>query len=251
MYKAFITEDEYPARLRVKKLLSAYSDEIELVGESDNGKGAIEQIEQLRPDVLFLDIHLPDMTGFEMLAKLTYQPLVIFTTAYEAYAIKAFETYSIDYLVKPFDAQRFKKAIEKLRKFGQQKKTIDYKKLEALLVEKTKKTVSTSLPIKMKDRILLVEYTDICFLKAEDKYVQIFTESGKSYLSDQSLGHFEKSLPDLFIRVHRSYIINRTFIGEIRKYFKGKLILIMKDKGGTSITTGSTYSAGVRRLLGV
>ncbi len=251
MYKAFITEDEYPARLRVKKLLGPYSDEIELVGEADNGNKAIEQIEELRPDLLFLDIQLPDMTGFEMLAKLTYQPLVIFTTAYEAYAIKAFETYSIDYLVKPFDAQRFKKAIEKLRKFGQQKNPIDYKKLETLLAEKTKKTISTSLPIKMKDRILLIEHTDICFLKAEDKYVQIFTESGQSYLSDQSLGHFEKNLPDPFIRVHRSYIVNRSCIGEIRKYFRGKLILIMKDKGQTSIKTGGTYSAEVKGVLGV
>jgi len=231
MYKAFITEDEYPARLRVKKLLSAYSDEIELVGESDNGKFAIEQIEELRPDVIFLDIHLPDMTGFEMLANLTYQPLVIFTTAYEAYAIKAFETYSIDYLVKPFDTERFNKAIEKLRKFSKQNNPIDYKKLESLLAEKTKKTNPTSLPIKMKDRIILVEYDDICYLKAEDKYVQIFTQSGKSYLSDKSLGGFEKSLNDQFIRVHR--------------------ILIMKDKTQTSITTGGTYSAKVKAILGI
>ena len=132
MYKAFIVEDELPAMKRVKKLLSEHHFTVELVGEADNGKIAIEQIEVLRPDVLFLDIQLPDMTGFEVLSALTYQPLVIFTTAYDQYAIKAFESFSIDYLVKPFDANRFQLAIEKLKKMGNQQKQVDFQKLETL-----------------------------------------------------------------------------------------------------------------------
>jgi len=101
----FIVEDELLALNRVKKLLSSYVSELTLVGSAQRGKLAIEQIETLQPDVLFLDIQLPDMTGFQVLSQLTYQPLVIFTTAYTEYAIQAFETYSIDYLVKPFDAK--------------------------------------------------------------------------------------------------------------------------------------------------
>ena len=112
MFRAFLVEDEAPARLRVKKLLSNYSTEVEIVGEADHGRAAIAKIEKLKPEVLFLDVQLPDMTGFEVLEKLSYQPMVIFATGYEAFAIQAFETCSVDYLVKPFDQERFEKAIQ-------------------------------------------------------------------------------------------------------------------------------------------
>jgi len=119
-----INYDEQPARLRLKRLLSNFQEKITLVAEADCGR-----------HVIFLDIQMPDMTGFEVLAALTYQPLIIFTTAYEQYAIKAFENYSIDYLVKPFGAARFEKAIQKLEKFGQVNQAVDYSKLEQLVKE--------------------------------------------------------------------------------------------------------------------
>jgi len=250
MFRAFLVEDEAPARLRVKKLLSDYPVEIEIVGEADHGRMAISEIERLRPEVVFLDIQLPDMTGFSVLEKLSYQPLVIFTTGYEAFAIQAFETCSVDYLVKPFDADRFEKAIQKLRRFGTQKQNIDYKKLYQLLATQKAAAPTYSLPVKTKGRIILVEYEDIVYLKAEDKYVRVFTKNEKNYLSEQSLAKMEIRLPDDFIRVHRSFIINRSYIGEIRKFFKGKLILILKDNAQTSITTGSTYAGVVRTKLG-
>ena len=250
MFRAFLVEDEEPARLRVKKLLSNYREEIEIVGEADHGKTAISEIERLQPEVVFLDIQLPDMTGFLVLEKLSYQPLVIFTTGYEAFAIQAFETCSVDYLVKPFDADRFGKAIQKLRRFGMKKQNIDYKKLQQLLAAQKAAAPTFSLPVKTRGRIILVEYEDIVYLKAEDKYVRVFTKNERNYLSEQSLAKMEVRLPDDFIRVHRSYIINRSYIGEIRKFFKGKLILSLKDKGQTSITTGSTFAGAVRARLG-
>ncbi len=250
MFRTFLVEDEAPARLRVKKLLSDYHNEIDIVGEADHGKTAISEIERLRPEIVFLDIQLPDMTGFMVLEKLSYQPLVIFTTGYEAFAIQAFETCSVDYLVKPFDADRFEKAIQKLRRFGTQKQNIDYKKLNQLLASQKAAAPTYSLPVKTKDRIVLVEYEDIVYLKAEDKYVRVFTKDEQNYLSEQSLAKMEIRLPEDFIRVHRSFIINRSYIGEIRKFFKGKLILILKDKSQTSITTGSTYAGAVREALG-
>jgi len=250
MFRAFLVEEEEPARLRVKKILSNYSTEIEVVGAADHGREAIAQIESLKPEVLFLDVQLPDMTGFVVLEKLSYQPLVIFTTGYEAFAIQAFETCSVDYLVKPFDQERFEKAIQKLRRFGNKKQNIDYQKLNQLLASQKSATPTYSLPVKTKGRIILVEYEDIIYLKAEDKYVRVFTINERNYLSEQSLARMEERLPKDFIRVHRSFMINRTYIGEVRKFFKGKLILILRDKAQTSITTGSTYATTVRAALG-
>jgi len=251
MYKAFIIEDEFPARQRVKKLLNEYSTDVNLIGEADNGKNAIEQIALLRPDVLFLDIQLPDMTGFEILAALTYQPLVIFTTAYEDYAIKAFESYSIDYLVKPFDANRFQQAMDKLKKMGTQQKSVDFQNLEKLLQQHQSKITPISLPIKKGDKIILLDHEDIIYLKAEDKYVRIFTKNGKDHLSEKSMIKLEEKLPDIFIRVHRSFMVNRNYIAEVRKYFKGKLILQLRDKEQTTITTGEKYSSHVKAMLGI
>jgi len=101
------------------------------------------------------------------------------------------------------------------------------------------------------DRILLIDYEDITHLKAEEKYIRVFTNNGKSYLSDGSLGKLSERLPDYFIRVHRSAIINQNFIKEVRKFFKGKLILVLNDRKETAITTGETYSSKIRKLLGL
>lgn len=251
MFKIFIVDDEYLARERVKKLLSKYSDKIQILGDADSGHSAIEQIENLRPDVLFLDIQMPDKTGFEVLAELTYQPMVIFTTAYEEYAIKAFDSFSVDYLVKPFNAERFKKAMEKLEKFGNQDATLDIQELATAVFQKKPAVQNFSFPVKLGDRILLIDFEDITHFQAEEKYIRVFTNAGKSYLCDGSLSKLEKTIPEYFIRVHRSHIVNQTCIQEVRKYFKGKLILILNNKEGTKITTGETYSKKVRIELGI
>ncbi|MFK7978504.1 MAG: LytR/AlgR family response regulator transcription factor [Saprospiraceae bacterium] len=251
MLNAFIVEDEPLASIRLQKMLGTCIDRITLVGEANQGRLAILAIEKLRPDVLFLDIQLPDMTGFEMLNNLTYQPLIIFTTAYEQYAIQAFDTYSIDYLVKPYRLERFKRAIDKLLKFGKGTSTVNFQKLEQSIQYKDKTIISFSLPIKLGDRILLIDYEDITYLKAEEKYIRVFTNKDKSYLSDGSLSKLENRLPNYFLRVHRSFIINQNYIREVRKFFKGKLILVLNDAKETAITTGETYSGKVRKLLGI
>ena len=148
MFKAFIVEDEPLASIRLQKMLETYVDTITLIGEANQGALAIEQIEKLRPDAVFLDIQLLDMTGFEVLNHLTYQPFVIFTTAYEQYAIQAFDTYAVDYLVKPYRLERFKRAIDKLLKFGKDSSKIDFQQLEQIIHPEEKNTPSFSLPIK-------------------------------------------------------------------------------------------------------
>lgn len=251
MQTAFIVEDELPALNRVKKLLNVYVDDLSVVGTAQNGQSAIQAIEVIQPDLLFLDIQLPDMTGFNLLSQLTYQPLVIFTTAYTNYAIQSFDTYVIDYLVKPFDAQRFEKAIDKFKKFAQSRHTTDTRSFEQAPSNQFSRSKPFALPIKIGNRIKLIDFEDIVYLKAEDKYIRVFTNSGREHLSEKSLRKLEEQLPAYFIRVHRSYIVNRTYIQEIQKYFKGNLIIQMNDFRETSIITGTKYVAGFKAKLGI
>lgn len=251
MYTVIIIEDEYPARLRLENMLGQHKENIKLIGQADTGKAAIEMTNLLRPDVLFLDIHLPDMIGFEVLQKLDYHPMVIFTTAYAEYAVQAFEVFSVDYLVKPFDDLRFKKAIDKISQFQHVVPVPDYAKMATLFFEAQRKPKQTSLAVKSGNKILLIDYEDITHLKADDKYVTVSTATNKTYLCEKSLGTLEESLPDQFIRVHRSYIINKTWIAEIHRYFKGRLMLVIDDKERTTVITSESYTHAVKSALGL
>lgn len=251
MYTAIIIEDEYPARLRLEQMLSHHQDSIKLLGQADTGKAAIEMTKIYRPDVLFLDIHLPDMNGFGVLQALDYHPLVIFTTAYAEYAVQAFEVFSVDYLVKPFDDVRFKKAIDKISQFRHLVPVPDYAKMATLFFEAQHKAKQTSLAVKSGHKILLIDYEDITHLKADDKYVTVSTATNKTYLCEKSLGTLEESLPDYFIRVHRSYIINKTWIAEMHRYFKGRLMLVIDDKERTTVITSESYTHAVKSVLGL
>lgn len=245
-----LVEDEFPARSRLKKLLKPYAEDWEMIGEADNGEEAVALIETHRPDCIFLDIQLPDFTGFEVLKRLSYQPMVVFTTAYTEYALEAFDTLSIDYLVKPFDAKRFEVAMQKLGRM-QGKPNSDLGKIEDLIRQLKTPTKVQSIPVKKKDKILLLDVADIVFFQAEDKYMQAFTRKGDKHLLSKTMNELLEILPDHFMRVHRSYLLNTQSIIEIQKYFKGKLILTMNDPNKTQITTGETYSKEVKQVLGL
>jgi two-component system, LytTR family, response regulator len=251
MYTAIIIEDEYPARLRLEHMLSLNQEQISLLGHADTGRAAISMVKLYRPDVVFLDIHLPDMTGFEVLQSLDYHPMVIFTTAYAEYAVQAFEVFSVDYLIKPFDIIRFKKAIDKISQFQHIVPVPDYTQLAKLFFDAQRKPKQTSLAVKSGQKILLIDYEDITHLKADDKYVTVCTATNKTYLCEKSLGTLEESLPDHFIRIHRSYIINKTWIAEIHRYFKGRLMLVMDDKERTTVITSDSYTQDVKTALGI
>lgn len=248
-YTAIIIDDERPARLMTKQLLSDHTDTIELIGEATNGKEAIELIERLNPDLIFLDIQMPDMNGFEMLSELKHKPTVIFTTAYEQYAVKAFEAYALDYLVKPIEESRFLKSIEKVKNLKAPKENIDFSLLQEMFNKMQPKKDITALPIKIKDKIILVQLKELVYLKAEQGYVCLQTNNGKEYLSELSLNELEEKLPDNFLRVQRSYIVNKDKIIEINKYFNNRLILVMNDKIESRITTGTTYIDTIRSSL--
>ena len=240
-FKAIVIDDEPAARRLMKNLLSAYEDVLEVIDEAGNGREAVEKIENLKPDVIFLDIQMPDLTGFEVIDRLTEKPNIIFTTAYDQYAIKAFENFSIDYLLKPIKEERLKQSIEKLRQFGRLNSSINVTALQEIIRQFNAPKKATALPIKTGDRINLIRHENITYLEAQDKYVCVFTVDGQKFLTDQSLTILADKLPSAFCRIHRSYIINKDKIREMHRHFSGRYLFIMDDKTGTRLTSGRTY----------
>ncbi len=251
LFKAIVIDDEPAARRLMKNLLAEHRDVVEVVDEASTGHEAIAKIEQLNPDLIFLDIQMPDLTGFEVIERLTRKPNIIFTTAYEQYAIKAFENFSIDYLLKPIKEERLEQSIQKLKRFGHLNQEISVGGLQEIIRQFQAPKKATALPIKTGDRINLIRYENITYLEAQDKYVCVFTNDGQKFLTDHSLTSLEEKLPEGFCRIHRSYIINKEKIREMHRHFSGRYLFIMDDKAGTRLTSGKTYQDIFRSEFGL
>ncbi len=228
-YKTLIVEDEKPARDLLKAYLADF-EELKIAGEFDNGFSGLKAINEMKPDVVFLDVQMPKLTGFEMLEVLEHHPEIIFTTAYDQYAIRAFEQNAVDYLLKPFSRERFSEAVGKLKSRLENKteaKEEQTQKLRIHLAEGEDKL--HRVVIKKSGKIHVVSTTAIHFLEAQDDYVMIYTDEGK-YLKQQTMKYFEQHLDNSqFVRVHRSYIANISSIERIEPYEKTNYILILKD----------------------
>src|SRR4030095_7569491 len=251
LFKAIVIDDEPAARRLMRNLLQEYPDVVEVIAEANSGREAIQKIEKLRPDLIFLDIQMPDLTGFEVIEQLSEKPNIIFTTAYEQYALKAFETFSIDYLLKPIKEERLQQSIEKLKQFGRLNHTINVNGLQEIIRQFQAPKKATALPIRTGDRIILLRYENIVYFEAQDKYVFVFTVDGQKYLTDQSLTVLSEKLPSPFCRIHRSYIINKEKIKEMHRHFSGRYLFIMDDKPGTRLTSGRTYTDIFRTEFGL
>jgi len=229
--KIIIVEDERPARDLLKTYLEAYP-QMELLGEYDNGFDGLKAINELKPDAVFLDVQMPKLTGFELLEVLEHQPEVIFTTAYDQYAIKAFERNAVDYLLKPFSRERFKEAVSKLisrleAREGGAKEESSIEKIRQHFAQSDEKL--HRVVIKKSGKIHVISTGDINYLEAQDDYVMIYTDEGR-YLKQQTLKYFEQHLDsEQFVRVHRSYIANIACIERIEPYEKSNFVLILKD----------------------
>jgi two-component system LytT family response regulator len=226
------------------------SGDIQVIAEAANGTSAIELIETLKPDVVFLDIQMPDITGLDVLQKITFQPNIIFTTAFEHFALKAFDTFAVDYLLKPIKEGRFFAAVEKLKTFGKHKEQVNYLDLQKLINDLKPKPQPKALPVKVGDKIILLNYEDIAYMEASDKYVHVYVSSGNKYLVDFTLSAMEEKLPSDFIRIQKSYIINKLFIKEVHKHFNSRFIFILNDKSNTRITSGLTFYDYIKNNLG-
>jgi two-component system, LytTR family, response regulator len=251
LFKAIVIDDEPAARRLMKTLLQEHRDVVEVIGEAGNGRDAIAVIEELKPDVIFLDIQMPDLTGFEVIDRLKIKPNIIFTTAYEQYAIKAFETFSIDYLLKPIKEERLEQSIAKLKQFGRLEQPIDLAGLQEIIRQFRVPQKSTALPIKTGDRINLIRFENISYIEANDKYVFIYTTEGQKHITDQSLTTLEEKLPAHFYRIQKSYIINKDRIKEMHRHFNSRYLFIMDDKAGSRLTSGRTYHDAIRAEFGL
>lgn len=248
-YRTLIADDEQPARDRLKRLLAEYTAKIEVIGEAKNGLECLEMIDRLQPDLLFLDIQMPGLNGFEVLQQTNHSPVVIFCTAYDDYALKAFETNSIDYIVKPVKAERIQKAIEKLDSLKSNPDKQEMLRLIDSHISQAPKKEITSMPVKVGERMLFVRLDDIVYFSAEEKYVNIHTTDGKTYLSDLTLKILEDKLGDKFLRVHRALLVNIGRIREIDKHYSSRFILKMDDSGQTKLMTGRNYCEQVKMLM--
>lgn len=251
VFKAIVVDDEPAARRLMKNLLQEHSDLVEVIGEAGNGQDAIAIVEELKPDVVFLDIQMPDLTGFEVIDSLKVKPNIIFTTAYEQYAIKAFETFSIDYLLKPIKEERLAQSLAKLKQFGRLGQSIDVTGLQEIIRQFQAPQKATALPIKTGDRINLVRFENISYLEASDKYVFIYTFDGQKHLTDQSLTALVAKLPTNFFRIQKSYIINKDRIREMHRHFNGRYLFTLDDKEGTRLSSGRTYHDAIRQEFGL
>ena len=235
-----IVEDEEPSRRRLKRMLLAFGDTIELVGEAEDGLKAVEIITEKRPRLLFLDIQLPGIDGLKVLEKLPYKPAVIFTSAYHQYALDAFKAIAIDYLLKPIDNAMLEKAINKLKLVGFKQESIA-EKLDYLL-QATQNSAQNRIPLRVGDRIDLVNPDDIlCFL-ADNKYTKVRTNA-KEYIIDATLGDLELKLnPKKFMRIHRSAIVNVDWIVELHKWFGGRLKVCLRGHPEVELIASRSYA---------
>ena len=251
---ALVIDDEPLARKRIISLLEPYSSEIEILGEAGSGAQAVKMIHEMIPDVVFLDIQMPDMDAFEVLHSLQGDdvPLVIFTTAFDNFALKAFEENTVDYLLKPVAPERLAASIEKLRKAIPQ---VDATPIPAdLNWEKLRNLVDMSglylqrLQVKVGDRIVFVNIDEVIRFHSEEKYTTVYTVNGQ-YVIDTTLVELEKKLdPKHFTRVHRSHIVAIDYIAECRKGDAGRMVMVLRDKAATQLVVSRSLVKKIRTL---
>jgi two-component system LytT family response regulator len=222
--KAVIVEDEPLARELLRNYLNDHQ-WIELAGEYADGFTAIQAINGNRPDLVFLDIKIPKITGLELMELLEYQPYIVFTTAYDAHAIKAFELNALDYLLKPFSRERFSMAIEKVKKRIDSASDPVGKSTSFMLKPGE---IIRRIVVKSGARIHIISTLDIVYLEAQDDFVMIHT-SGKRYLKQQTMKFYEAHLDPLeFIRTHRSYMVAIDKIVRLEPYEKESYRLFLE-----------------------
>ena len=174
VYRTIIIDDEAIARQRLKDLLKNYDHQIEVIAEAKNGIEGAELINRLKPDLIFLDIQMPGKTGFEMLEDLAFLPHVVFCTAYEEFALKAFNTMALDYLVKPLEEERLQLTLEKLNRNAKPVPGLQINELLSLVKQQTEKRNIQSIPHKIGDRIILIKIENIAYFSTSDKYVEFY-----------------------------------------------------------------------------
>lgn len=249
--RTLIVDDESLARERIRDMLAS-DPAIAIVAECANGEEAIEAIQRFSPDLVFLDVEMPGIDGFAVLDGLPVDrmPTVIFVTAYDQYAVRAFEVYALDYLLKPFDQERFEKALKRAKTHiaSERSDAVSERILRAIEDIKTKPVHLERLVIKLNGHVFFMKAEEIDWLEAEGNYVRL--HSGKeSYLLRDTISALESQLdPKRFIRVHRSAIVNVDRITELQPWFHGEYRIVLRE--GVQLTLSRTYREKLHELLG-
>ena len=250
--KTLVVDDEPFARARIVKLLSSF-DYISVIGESKNGREAITQIQNYKPDLVFLDIQMPDFSGFDVLAKSDKEnlPFIIFVTAYDQYALKAFDVQAVDYLLKPYDDERFTKALEHARKqIIQRDEALLHGKMMNLIQGHQHNQSDTTFHIEIKDkgRSVSINTFDIYFLEAQGNYIKLHLEQ-KTYLLRETLHNIKASLDQsTFLQIHRSILVNRNYIKDIR--YGGNNQYKVHLKNNISLQSSRSFKEDIQLYLG-
>ena len=241
--KAIIIDDERLARTELRKLLQDYP-EIEIVDEASNAEEGIQKIESHNPDLVFLDIQMPGKTGFDMLSELDHSPQVIFTTAYDEYALKAFEVNALDYLLKPIEPRRLADAVEKLKRTthnGSAEKVNHHSEPANILSE------NDQVFVKDGERCWFVKLSDVRLFESVGNYAKVFFGTNKPLIL-KSLNALEERLDDkVFFRANRKHIVNLRMIDKIEPYFNGGLLLELK--GGEKIEVSRRQTVKFKEMM--
>lgn len=249
--RALVVDDELLGRQIIREMLEDHS-EVEIVGECVNGHEAVAAIQATSPDVIFLDVEMPEMNGFKVLEALRMErlPLVIFVTAYDQYAVRAFEVHAFDYLLKPFDRDRFETSLSRARAQIERQSNGNYdQRILALLEElKAESKYLERLVIKAEGRVFFLDTDDIYWIEAEGNYVRVHNGK-KSHLLRETVSSLEAQLdPKKFLRIHRSAIVKIDRIQELQPWFHGEYRVLLHN--GTQLTLSRNYRENLQRALG-
>lgn len=241
MKKVVIIDDEAAGRKLIKEYLSGFPDLI-LVGEANNGVDAVKLMNEFKPDLAFLDIQMPGMTGFEVLTHIEEVPQIIFSTAYDQYALKAFEVHAVDYLLKPYTLERFTVAVERL---SSEKDMMGLLPLaQSLLSEKPE--YPTRILVQLAKKLVSVQTKEIIRIEAYGDYAKLIT-ADQTYLSNYGISNLEEKLdPSIFVRVHRSAMINMHKVKELIKYTKSYDIVM---QNGDVVRASRGYMSNLKKLI--
>ena len=246
--RAFLVDDEALALKRLQRMLAA-TKRVEIVGMSQDPVEAVPRILEAKPDVLFLDIEMPGMTGFEMLAQLQPQPWVVFTTAYDRYALEAFGVNSVDYLLKPIEAANLDRALDKIERLRGTDAT------PPAMAELIRRLTAPSYPdrvaSKVGEKIEFVDLDQVTHFFASDKLTFASTPA-KNYAVDYTIQELEQKLdPGKFVRVHRATLVNVAHVQELHAWFAGRMMVRLKDSKHTELTVSRDRVRALKQRLGI
>lgn len=248
-FRTLVVDDEAAARRLLCSMLQG-RDDIEVVGEAGDGAEAVEKIRALCPDIVFLDIQMPEMDGFGVIAEIgaTSMPRTVFVTAYDRYATRAFDVHAIDYLLKPYDQERLDRAVERaIATTGGAAGVLASKLTELLTHLHSGKRYRTRISVKHGDRIRLIDVRTIDWIEAAGKSVRIHVNSGVIDTRISLSALHQRLDPESFVRVHRSIIVNASRVIEIQPWFHGQYVLILQD--GKKVISGRSYRSEVGRFI--